>query len=232
MHVQVDTRELDALLDKVSKMPKEASKALTLAAKRSEGHVKKFASQQIQQHYSIKAGDVRGGAVDISTKADVMGISIVYKGRTLTLAHFPFIPTRVIHRKPVEVTIKDRMRKIMNNRTFVAPTGTKNASKIQAIPFMRIGRFKRASRSTSRYAGQNFVTKGRGQKRKSDGKNSDSGRPIMREVIKPVHTLSIPQMLAHPEVMQTVQDDAALNMLKNFESAFDAVMKGYVRGKR
>lgn len=186
----VDTKQLDRLTIELKGFEKEVGEAAYHALNRTIDHVITQVGRIVPKEYAIKAKDVKEsfkGGIKRPSKNDLTA-SVTSKGHTLSLAHFPHspqMPPAAGRKYKVKATIKRGGRKTINTepKPFIAPTGAKSPDespdKVQYNVFRRTGAFKIAEKG--RYVGK------------------------LREVIMPVYTLSIPQMITNEKVKKQIE---------------------------
>lgn len=199
--VQIDTRQIDVLSMELKSFPKQTQTAVYHALKRSLDQTKNEIGRIVPKEYAIKQKEVKEsftGGVNYPTKTRLEA-SLTSKGHLLSFAHFPFTPKTPIRkgkRAVVKVTIKKSNPKVVSAHGFTNPTGAKSQDKIQFNVFNRFGKFIYPTKG--RYEGANFK----------------------RELIAPIRTLSIPQMITAEGVEDKIQGFA----LEKFEQRLDHEM--------
>lgn len=144
IRVTVDSSALEtSYKKKLAEAPKEAKQAFSRMLRDTEKHAQMVVARQIAEIYTISAADVkRTGISDVSVKVSGQETVLVYRGRTLTWHHFKYSPRmRTLKRQPVKGAIKKAGGlKPAGERAFIGGTGTVNSSKVQSIPFWRVGK--------------------------------------------------------------------------------------------
>ena len=98
-------------------------------------------SKVVRKEYTINKADFdssmhiqKMGGINIGGHV-VDNISIIYKGRLLTLTHFKFSPhSRPAKKYKVKTTIKKGNKRTLNNRTFIAHSHGEGS---KSLPFQR-----------------------------------------------------------------------------------------------
>jgi len=220
---------LDEIRYSLRECPVEAAKAFSRALNETERRARNIVAQRIGTEYTIKPSDVKNGrVVHVQTKRTSDGVDIIYRGRTLTLAHFSRTPkTRPKRKYIVKAAIRNTGLKPVDpsrddpsrpSRAFVGPN---------SIPFMRTGKPK-VMPDFGRYGGR----KARGAKWKDSfgiehrsveaipRRLLKNGAPLLREPIMPVFTLSVPQMLGDKNVANGIEDELKDYFVDRFEHHF------------
>ncbi|MDA3732384.1 hypothetical protein PBV87_12885 [Niameybacter massiliensis] len=196
--VWIDTKEIDLLSLELKSFPKQTQTAIYHALKRSLDQTKTEIGRIVPKEYAIKQKEIKKsfiGGVNYPTKSNLKA-SLTSKGKLLSFAHFPFTPKTAIRkgkRAVVKVTIKKNSPKVPSKVGFTATTGAKGEDKVQFNVFRRIGVFKKSTRG--RYAEKGYK----------------------REMIAPIRTLSIPQMITSEGMEKRIQDFA----LEKFEQRLE-----------
>lgn len=156
--------------------------------------------------YAVKAADVKAsfrGGIKKPTLTDLTA-TITSRSHRFSFAHFPHSPKipRIAGqtRKDVKVIVYKHKGKIPLKSGFIATTGARSPDKVQYNVFKRIGEYV-------------IPTKGSYKGRI----NSRTGRPIKRELIAPVRTVTVPQMIGNAGVTQQVQEFAQTKMAERLE---------------
>lgn len=166
IRVTVDSSGLESSYkEKLAEAPKEAKRAFARMLQDTERHAQMVVSKQISEIYTIRAADVKQPrTASASLKSDGVATALVYRGRTLTLHHFKYKGGKrgrfkdwaaydISSRKhvfgarltkkgtPMKASVKKAGGlKPAGDRAFIGGTGAKSASKVQSIPFWRVGK--------------------------------------------------------------------------------------------
>ena len=205
--IQIDTRQIDLLSVELQSFPKQTQTAMYHALKRSLDQTKNEIGRIVPKEYAIKQREVKESfakGVNYPTK-DNLSASLTSTGRRLSFAHFPFTPKTAIRRgkrATVRVTIKKSNPKTVSAHGFTSPTGAKSQDKTQFNVFKGLKIYKVPQEG--RY--KNYVKK--------------DGSLLKREMIAPIRTLSIPQMITAEGMEEKIQSFA----LEKFEQRFEHEM--------
>lgn len=190
--VTIDTKSLDKIVKGLSYFGKEMPGAAASAVNRTLDYVNTQVKRTVTAEYAIKQTDVTACATKKKASKSNLSAGITYKGRLLSLAHFPHNPSVPGTGRYIKVKIKKsegyktlgpsqgRGRKGKKGERqsvpwpFVGPTGAKSADKVQANVFQRTGK--------SRFP------------------------------IKVLKTLSVPQMITNTNVEEKIQAQAAAKL--------------------
>ena len=143
VRMTVDSSALEKLYaEKLAVMPVEARKAFDRMIRDTERHAQMVIAKQVPTEYAIKSADVRNPANGgISVRRSAGAVTLVYRGRTLTLHHFKYTPKKTTHKsRRMRAEVKRTGYKSLGSHAFVGGTGAKSAGKVASIPFMREGK--------------------------------------------------------------------------------------------
>jgi len=188
--ITIDTREIERLTKELKGFEKEVAEATYHALNRTVDFTYTQIGKLVPKSYAIKKNDVLSTLKKNKPSSSSLEASVTSTGRRLSFAHFPFTP-KTPRRQTVMVQIKRSKGKIASKKGFVAPTGAKDPDKIPFNVFKRIGKIVVPEKG--RYAGKVYK---RGPKK---------GQPYRREMIAPIRTLSVPQMITNEKVGEQVQ---------------------------
>lgn len=186
----IDTRQLDALSAELAVMPRDV-----LSAMRSSlvTGVRSSLTKVASRHYAIDPGTMGKTFRVYSRRSDgpsSAGIQFEVSGRRLTLSHFRFFPKQQWAPRPIIEIIRDHAKRA---------TDQVGADGKRKTPFvMRTG-----AKDAAKTQFNVFIRTG--------AKNRY--RNTYREAIRSYRTVSVPQMLGYPAVVQDVQD----NLLRVFD---------------
>lgn len=189
-NIFVDTKQLNKIAIELKSLEKEVPGAVASALNRTVDHINTNIARMVTQEYAIKVGDVKKTIKKNKASRGELSASLVSKGHTLSFAHFPYTPKK-LSRKKVKVTIKRSSGKVSSKAGFVAPTGAESEDKIQYNVFKRLGKFKIAD------------------------KGSHEGE--WREMIAPIRTLSVPQMIGNVNIKAQIQEEAQKKLNERIE---------------
>ncbi|MGE5631711.1 MAG: hypothetical protein ACM3TR_11515 [Caulobacteraceae bacterium] len=194
--IEVNTKQLDRLAIELKGFEKEVGEAAYHALNRTVDHVITQIGRIIPKEYAVKSKDVKATLKGNKPSVNDLSASVISKGHTLSFAHFPYTPKTDKRGRgsEVKVKIKNVTGKIKSQKGFVANTGAKSEDKTLFNVFMRLGEFKIPEEGS--YAGKVYK---RGPK---------AGQRYVREIIAPIRTLSIPQMITNEKVAEKVLKEA------------------------
>jgi len=144
VRVTVDSTDLEkSYKAKLAEAPKEAKQAFSRMLLDTERHAQMVVAKQVSAIYTISSADVKNpsiASVDVISRGSETLIR--YRGRTLTWHHFKYTPrSRGRRVQPVKGAVKKAGgKKPAGARAFIGGTGAGSASKVQSIPFWRVGK--------------------------------------------------------------------------------------------
>ena len=173
-----------------------------------------WVSKGIREHYGVDAAAIKDAATKPKrgkttikvSGVTVDGVTLVYKGRTLTPLHFKMSPKKrpeTLQKNPIRVP-----GQAINNGSPVAMIRPPKAYKVKAT----IIKGKRSNLPTG-----TFITSGRGGSSLPFQRTSEARMPI-----EAVRTLSVPQMIdgrAHDTIEQTINEKLGDRFMHHIERA-------------
>lgn len=212
--VQIDVSALETLEKQLKQFPDSGGEALYKGINSALGSIKTIAFKEVPKVYSINTRDLqeqcKGRRAALKVTKHTADGAVEFTGRTLTMGRFFFYPFTPGVRLPVVAMIKRAggMKRIKRQAgadgklkaPFIAPTGAKDASKIQAIPFVRTGKYKES---------------GAGQRVRHYDKYGWQKSKV--ETIRPLYTLSVPQMMENEKVRPEIEQKAGIMIMKRVE---------------
>ena len=144
VRVTVDSSDLEKSYSKrLAEAPKEAKQAFSRMLRDTERHAQMVVAKQVSDIYTLSSADVkRPGVSGVSVKSKGDETLLVYRGRTLTWHHFKYAPrSRPRRRQPLKGAVKkEGGLKPAGSRAFIGGTGAGSVTKVQSIPFWRVGK--------------------------------------------------------------------------------------------
>jgi len=146
--IDIDTTQIERLTKELKGYEKEVAEATRLALNRTIDFTITQAGREVSNLYAVKQKEVKdsfNGGIKKPTKTKLEA-SIMSKGHTLSLAHFPFTPKtakrgkKSVFQNAVFVKIKKARGSVLVKNGFVGHTGATSAEKTQYNVFMREGK--------------------------------------------------------------------------------------------
>jgi hypothetical protein len=102
----VDVKELNKLAIELKGFEKQIPGAAASALNRTLEHVNTKIGRIVTQEYALKSTEVKGSIKKYKAKKGDLSASLISRGHTLSLSHFPFSPKKPGTKRPVKVKIK------------------------------------------------------------------------------------------------------------------------------
>ncbi len=146
--IDIDTSQIKRLTEELKGYEKEVAEATRLALNRTIDFAITTAGREVSTLYAITAKEVKNsfkGGIKKPTTTKLEA-SILSRGHTLSLAHFPFTPKtskrgkKSVFQNAVFAKIKKARGSVLVKNGFVGSTGATSAEKTQYNVFKREGK--------------------------------------------------------------------------------------------
>jgi hypothetical protein len=200
--VLIDATRIESLTIQLRGFEEQVGEATYHALNRTIDQVVTHVGRIIPKEYAIKAKEVKDsfvGGITRPTRSNLEA-SLTSRSRLLSFAHFPYTPKFAKRGKgsSVKVQIKKSGGKVKSKSGFVATTGATSEDAIQFNVFHRFGP-------------KVTMTKG-----------SHEGE--MRQMIAPIRTLSIPQMIINEDLGEKIQEFATNKLNERLQHEIERAM--------
>ena len=200
--VSVVVRDADKIEQRLRKLQSGSETAIKRTVSDFRSRATGWINKGIKQHYGVDSAGVKSASVsiqDTSSGSTLAGISIRYRGRTLTLTHFNMSP------KEAPAGTQGKYIRIPGQTTAVAMVKPPKKYSIKAT-VIKGQRVEMSSKS--------FLAKGLPFQRQGSG----------RHPVTVIHTLSVPQMI-DGKSKDTIEQIINENIEKRFEHTVNQIMK-------